>query len=103
MRQEFLLKIFKTDKSCDEFTFVCTKRQIDKVFYALAFAAANSTIERARLYLVIRTPSGYTSSLYSVNTFIVHDPLYRLIYESECSRLPKSPYDPPHLEQYRNV
>lgn len=103
MRQEYLLRLFCTDEKTHEFSFKCTKRQIDKVFYSLAFAAAASTVRCARLYCVIRKPSGVVSSLLSVNTFNVKDDFYRLIYASECSRLPSSPFDPPHLEQYRNV
>lgn len=100
---EWLLKLFKTDNTINEIAFKCTKRQVDKVFYSLAFAACSSTIRCARLYCVVRKPSGVVGSVFSVNTFNVKDPFYRLVYQSECSRLPVSPYDPPHLEAYRNV
>lgn len=101
MVQEFLLRLFRTDEKVIEFTFKCTKRQIDKVFYSLAFASASSTIRCARLYNVIRKPNGCVSSYLSINTFNVNDSFYRLVYKSECSRLPDSVFDPPHLEYWR--
>ena len=103
MKLEFLLRIFRTDEKVVEFSFVCTKRQIDKVFYALAFAACASSIRCARLYNVVRKSGGIVGSVIPLNAFKVDDPFYRLIYQSECSRLPESPFDPPHLEAYRNV
>lgn len=103
MKLEFLLRIFCTDEKIVEFTFHCTKRQVDKVFYALAFAACASNIRCARLYNVVRKSSGVIGSVFSVNTFNVKDPFYRMIYANECSRLPESPFDPPHLETYSNV
>lgn len=69
MKYEFLLQIYRAPYGLSEFDFVCTQRQIDKVFYSLAFAAPCSNIACARLFRVIRNRRDSSVKYESVNTF----------------------------------
>ena len=56
MKNHYVLRL--TDLAGHETAheFICTKSQMDKVFFALAFASCNSTIKRGSLYRVCKAP-----------------------------------------------
>ena len=57
MKHHYVLRL--TDLSDHETAheFICTKSQMDKVFFALAFASCKSPIKRGSLYRVCKTPN----------------------------------------------
>lgn len=69
MKYEFRLQLYKAVSSPIEIDFVCTQRQIDKLFYALAFASTTSSIVCGRLYRCTRNKRAGTVKYTSVNTF----------------------------------
>lgn len=88
MLHKWCFEIIKVDESKVFFTFECTKRQIDKLFYSLAFASFSSDIAFVNLYLHFPESSGKLYRLFKVNTYRSNDPFYRLGFVSEMVRRP---------------
>lgn len=57
MKNHYVLRIYDLANNETAHEFICTKSQMDKVFFALAFASANSTISRADLFRVVSAPA----------------------------------------------
>lgn len=90
MLHRWRFEIVKTDKSKVFFTFECSKRQIDKLFYSFAFASCTSDIESATLFILHPESSGKLYRLFKVNSFGSSDPFYRLGFVSEIARRPET-------------
>lgn len=90
MLHKWRFEVVKTDKSKVFFTFECTKRQIDKLFYSFAFTAFSSDIESATLYILHPESTGKLYRIFKVNSFRSNDPFYRLNFVSEIARRPET-------------
>lgn len=89
MLYKWRFEITKVDKSKVFFTFECTKRQIDKLFYSFAFSSCSSDIESAILYILHPESSGKLYRIFKVNSFRSSDPFFRLNFISEIARRPE--------------
>lgn len=71
MKHHYVLRLIDLANEEISYEFNCTKSQMDKVFFALAFASCDSTIKRGSLYLVCEAPRGVdlASSEQLVNIF----------------------------------
>lgn len=69
MKYEYRIQVYRTPYGLSEYDFVCTQRQIDKVFYALAFASPRSNIACVRLFRAVRSQRNGSVEFESVNTF----------------------------------
>ena len=71
MKHHYVLRLTDLANKETAHEFICTKSQMDKVFFALAFASCNSTIKRGSLYLVFEAPCGVilADAEQLVNTF----------------------------------
>lgn len=58
MKHHYILRLVDLRGIETAHEFICTKSQMDKVFFALAFASCNSTIKHGSLYLMFETSHG---------------------------------------------
>lgn len=71
MKYHYVLVLTDLVDKENRFEFVCTKTQMDKVFYPLAFACCNSTVKRGSLYRVVKDTRNVKLACHEIleNTF----------------------------------